>query len=85
MPKQPTEPPRSVRLPREEEQALAEEASASNRSATGIITEALRLRRSVLEALGVQAAGTEPSALATLVQKLIRMGMKAQQQAKKQE
>ncbi|WP_224248305.1 hypothetical protein [Hyalangium gracile] len=82
MSKQPTEPLRSIRLPREVELELQEEMTATDRSANSIVAEALRLRRAILEAMGVGGAGTEPSALADSATRLIKLGLKAQQARK---
>lgn len=67
-------PPPRLRLPREEELALEEEVQATARSRIGIITEALRLRRAVLVALGVEAVGTDPGEIAEAVRKAIEVG-----------
>lgn len=79
----PRPPPPTIRLPPEEEFALEEEVQATARSYTGIITEALRLRRAVLEALGIEAAGTEPGEIAEAVRKAIVVGQVRLKSAKK--
>jgi len=67
---------RMIQLPRAEEQLLAEELAGSGRSDASIILEALRLRRAVLEALGIQSAGTQPGEIAELAAKAIKRGQR---------
>lgn len=74
---QPKEPPRSIRLPRETEDKLREELSATGRSASSIITEALAIRRAALEVLGMEAGGVESEVLPDLVAECVRAGLRA--------
>lgn len=64
----------TILLPKDEAQLLSEEVAGSNRSESAIITEALRLRRVVLDALGIQEAGTEPGEIARIATKVIKRG-----------
>lgn len=73
----PKHPPRSIRLPKPEDDKLAEEVAATGRSFNGIITEALQIRRAALEALGLEAGGVGPEELAEFVAQCVRAGVKA--------
>jgi translation initiation factor 1 (eIF-1/SUI1) len=81
MPPRPRLP--SIHLPAEEELALEEEVQATARSHARIIIEALRLRRTVLEALGIEAAGTDPGEIAEAVRQAIAVGQIRLKLAKK--
>jgi hypothetical protein len=83
MTKEATEPIRSIQLPEAEERELQEEMKASTRSASSIVTEALRLRRMILEALGIEAAGTEPAEVASAAKRALEVGVRAISAAKK--
>jgi hypothetical protein len=74
---QATEITRSIQLPEAEDQELQEEMKASNRSPSSIVTEALRLRRMVLEALGIEAAGTDPAVVASAAKRALEAGVRA--------
>lgn len=80
---QPKAPPRSIRLPREEERSLQEELNASGRAPSNIITEALRIRRAVLEALGIEAVGTDAGLIFSLVKDTLLAGMEARARARR--
>jgi uncharacterized membrane protein len=73
----PNEPARSIQLPEDEERELQEEMKATARSATSIVVEALRLRRVVLEALGIEAAGTDPAEVARAAKRALEAGVRA--------
>lgn len=73
----PNEPTRSIQLPEDEERELQEEMKATVRSATSIVVEALRLRRVVLEALGIEAAGTNPAEVAKAAKRALDAGVRA--------
>ena len=83
MPNEATEPTRSIQLPEAEERELQEELKATKRSASSIITEALRLRRMVLEALGIEAAGTNPAEVASAAKHALEVGVRAIRAANK--
>ena len=83
MPKEATESTRSIQLPEDEERELQEELKTTNRSANSIITEALRLRRMVLEALGIEAAGTNPAEVASAAKRALEAGVRAMRATKK--
>jgi hypothetical protein len=76
MSKQSENPPHSIQLPDDEEHELLEEIKATGRSANAIVLESLRLRRAVLEALGVEMAGTEPGVVAQTAKKAIAAGQR---------
>jgi uncharacterized membrane protein len=73
----PPEPARSIQLPEDEERELQEEMKATARSATSIVVEALRLRRVILEALGIEAAGTDPAEVASAAKRALEAGVRA--------
>jgi len=73
----PNESARSIQLPEDEERELQEEMKATVRSATSIAVEALRLRRVVLEALGIEAAGTNPAEVAKAAKRALDAGVRA--------
>ncbi|HVG61566.1 MAG TPA: hypothetical protein VNA24_23605 [Hyalangium sp.] len=73
----PNESARSIQLPEDEERELQEEMKATVRSATSIAVEALRLRRVVLEALGIEAAGTNPTEVAKAAKRALDAGVRA--------
>lgn len=73
----PNEPARSIQLPEDEERELQEEIKATGRSATSIVVESLRLRRVVLEALGIEAAGTNPTEVARAAKRALEAGVRA--------
>jgi hypothetical protein len=77
MPKENTESTRSILLPKAEERELQEEMRATTRSAASIVTEALRLRRMVLEALGIESAGTNPVEVASAAKRALKAGVRA--------
>jgi hypothetical protein len=54
---------------------LCEELSVSGRPALNVMAEALRIRRAVLEGLGIDAAGTDPGKLLKLVTEAIELGV----------
>jgi hypothetical protein len=83
MPKQSEKSPHSISLPPDEERELLEEIKATGRSANAIVLESLRLRRVVLEALGVETAGTEPGAVAQTAKKAIAAGQRLLKKPKK--
>jgi uncharacterized membrane protein len=72
----PPEPTRTIHLSEEEERELQEEMKATRRSATSIVMEALRLRRVVLEALGIEAAGTNPAEVASAAKRALEAGVR---------
>lgn len=73
----PPEPARSIQLPEDEDRELQEEMKATARSATSIVVEALRLRRMILEALGIEAAGTDPAKVARAAKRALEAGVRA--------
>ncbi len=83
MPNEATESIQSIHLPEAEERELQEEVKATNRSASSIVTEALRLRRIVLEALGIEAAGTNPAEVARATKRALEAGVRAMRAADK--
>jgi len=83
MPKQPKTSSHSIQLPEDEERELIEEIKATGRSAKAIVIESLRLRRVVLEALGVETAGTEPGAVAQTAKRAIEAGQRFLKKPKK--
>jgi hypothetical protein len=83
MPKQPEMSQHSIQLPIEEERELLEEIKVTGRSANAIVLESLRLRRAVLEALGVETAGTEPGAVAQTAKRAIEAGQRLLKKSKK--
>jgi hypothetical protein len=83
MPKEDTELSRNIQLPEAEERELQEEMKATTRSASSIVTEALRLRRMVLEAVGVEAAGTDPAEVASAAKRALEAGVRAIRAAQK--
>jgi hypothetical protein len=76
MSKQPENPPHNFQLPDDEERELQEEIKATGRSVNAIVLESLRLRRVVLEAMGVETAGTEPGVVAQTAKKAIEAGQR---------
>ena len=83
MPNEATDPNRNIQLPEAEERELQEEVKATQRSASSIVTEALRLRRTVLEALGIEAAGTNPAEVADAAKRALEAGVRAMRAANK--
>jgi len=83
MSKQPENPPHNIQLPDDEERELLEEIKATGRSANAIVLESLRLRRVVLEALGVETAGTEPGVVAQTAKKAIEAGQRHLKKSRK--
>jgi uncharacterized membrane protein len=83
MPNEATDPIRHIQLPEAEERELQEELKATKRSASSIVTEALRLRRTVLEALGIEAAGTNPAEVADAAKRALEAGVRAMRAANK--
>jgi uncharacterized membrane protein len=83
MPKEAIESTHSIQLPEAEERELQEELRATTRSASSIVTEALRLRRMVLEALGIEAAGTDPAEVASAAKRALKAGVRALRAAQK--
>lgn len=78
-----TESTQAIHLPEAEERELQEEMKATNRSASSIVTEALRLRRMVLEVLGIEAAGTNPAEVAGAAKRALEAGVRALRAANK--
>lgn len=78
-----TEPTQSIQLSEAENRELQEEVKATNRSASSIVTEALRLRRMVLEALGIEAAGTDPAEVCSTAKRALEDGVRASRAANK--
>lgn len=77
MPKQPEKMSQhTIQLPADEEHELAEEVKATGRTINAIVLESLRLRRAVLEAMGVETAGTEPGVVAQTAKKAIEAGQR---------
>jgi DNA-binding NarL/FixJ family response regulator len=83
MPNEATDLIRNIQLPEAEERELQEELKATQRSASSIVMEALRLRRMVLEALGIEAAGTNPTEVANAAKRALEAGVRAIRAANK--
>ncbi|HEX8706597.1 MAG TPA: hypothetical protein VF815_47630 [Myxococcaceae bacterium] len=62
-------------LPEDVGLLLSEELSVSDRPALNVVAEALRIRRAVLEGLGIDAAGTDPGKLLKLVTEAVELGV----------
>jgi hypothetical protein len=62
-------------LPEDVGLLLCEELSVTGRPALNVVAEALRIRRAVLEGLGIDAAGTDPGKLLRLVTEAIELGV----------
>lgn len=67
---------RTVHLPKTEVVELQEEISATGRSLDAIITEALRIRRGALEAIGIEIETTMATELSRLIESHCRAGAK---------
>lgn len=72
--KTPRPSPQTIRLPRGEEELLAQEMKSTGRSRTGIIVEALQIRRAALEVLGSERA--RPQTVAEVVAEQLKAGLK---------
>jgi len=62
-------------LPEDVGLLLCEELNVTGRPALNVVAEARRIRRAVLEGLGIDAAGTDPGKLLGLVTEAIELGV----------